>query len=326
MRKTFFLSCLLLCFGMLHAQYDGIVGSEGCQAVGLNDSRIVGWATGCVVQRGYYDIANDRRRASYGKDEDAIGAATSSTTMHVVSLGDSGVATLTFAEPISNVEGYDFAVFENSLNNTFLELAFVEVSSDGVRFVRFPAVSNTPADKQVGETGPVDATNLHNLAGKYRAGWGTPFDLEELKDSAGLDITHVTHVRLVDVVGTIDSSYASRDSRGNIVNDPYPTPYYSSGFDLSGVAVLRQPVALRETEAGAFRAWPNPASSLFHVHIPWCESGTFFIRDALGQLLLGIPVSSEDVTVSVQDYPDGIYFLSLVTQRGVFSTKLVVRR
>ena len=68
MRKLFFLSCLLLCFATLHAQYDGIVGSEGCQAVGLNDSRIVAWATGCVVQRGYYDIANDRRRTSYGKD------------------------------------------------------------------------------------------------------------------------------------------------------------------------------------------------------------------------------------------------------------------
>ena len=50
MRKTLFLSCMLLCFyGTLHAQYDGIVGSEGCQAVGLDDSRIVAWATGCGV-------------------------------------------------------------------------------------------------------------------------------------------------------------------------------------------------------------------------------------------------------------------------------------
>ncbi|MBQ5532568.1 MAG: T9SS type A sorting domain-containing protein [Bacteroidales bacterium] len=325
MRKTLFLSCMLLCFyGTLHAQYDGIVGSEGCQAVGLDDSRIVAWATGCVVQRGYYDIANDRRRTSYGKDEDAIGAATASTTMHVVSLGDSGVATLTFAEPISDGEGYDFAVFENSLNNTFLELAFVEVSSDGVRFVRFPAVSNTSADKQVSETGPVDATKLHNLAGKYRVGWGTPFDLEELKDSAGLDISRVTHVRLVDVVGTIDSAYASRDSRGNIVNDPYPTPYYSSGFDLSGVAVLKGKTGLEKTDAVACRIYPNPASESVRVE---CE-GTFALelRDVTGRLLFIQDAVTGGVTLPVMDYPPGVYLLRLSTQRGCYTEKLVKRR
>jgi hypothetical protein len=49
-------------------------------------------------------------------------------------------------------------------------------------------------------------------------------------------------VRLVDVVGTIDPQYATRDYKGRIVNDPWPTRdtiWASGGFDLTGVAVLR---------------------------------------------------------------------------------------
>ncbi|MBO7625093.1 MAG: T9SS type A sorting domain-containing protein [Bacteroidales bacterium] len=308
-----------------YAQYDGIVGSAGCQAVKLGDARIVAWATGCQVQRGYYDIATDRRRASYGHDSDAIGPATLSTTVHVVSLGDSGVATLTFAEPITNGEGYDFAVFENSFNDTFLELAFVEVSSDGVRFVRFPAVSNTQTDKQVSETGPVDATKLHNLAGKYRIGWGTPFDLEELKDSAGLDVSRITHVRLVDVVGTIDSAYASRDANGHMVNDPYPTPYYSSGFDLSGVAVLRQPLDVRTAAPALCRIYPNPASEQVRIE---CEGGEAFsvtLRDVTGQLLLSQTAVSGSISLPVRDYPAGLYLLTLTTRQAVITEKIVLR-
>ena len=45
-----------------------------------------------------------------------------------VSLGDGGYAVVTFDKPITNGPGYDFAVFENGLNDSFLELAFVVVS------------------------------------------------------------------------------------------------------------------------------------------------------------------------------------------------------
>ena len=308
-----------------YAQYDGIVGSEGCQAISHTDPRIMGWATGCVVERGYYDIANDRRRVSYGTDADGIGPTQASTTSHVVSLGDSGVATLTFAQPISDGEGYDFVVFENSLNNTFLELAFVEVSSDGVNFVRFPAVSKTSATTQVPEIGPVDATKLYNLAGKYRLGWGTPFDLYELKDSGGIDIYNITHVRLVDVVGTIDSAYASYDSEGNIINDPYPTPYYSSGFDLSGVAVLNHSVAVREPAATMLSIGPNPADEALNVDFRHDESSGFCLCDVTGRPLLRGTLNPGRQSIPLREFPAGIYFLTFETQQGINTIKVVVK-
>lgn len=220
----------------------GAVDTPGCTAIRYDSSIIAAWATGCVVERGPVDIVDpDGPRVRYGTDSMGIGPAGTITT-NAVSLGDGGIATLTFAEPIRNVAGPDFAVFENSFNDNFLELAFVEVSTDGVRFVRFPATSLTPTDVQTGTNGSTDPTLINNLAGKYRIGYGTPFDLNELRDSAGIDINNINYVRLVDVVGTIDPLYATRDAKGRKVNDPYPTRdtiWASGGFDLTGVAVLR---------------------------------------------------------------------------------------
>ncbi len=218
----------------------GAVGTEGCTAIRFDSSIVAAWATGCTIVRGPVDITNpEGPKVHYGTDDAGIGPASTSTT-DAVSLGDGGTATLTFAEPIRNIAGPDFAVFENSFDDHFLELAFVEVSSDGEHFVRFRASSLTQTETQL--SGNLDPTLLNNLAGKYRVGYGTPFDLEELRGSEGLDIDRVTHVRLVDVVGTIDPQYATRDYKGRIVNDPWPTRdtiWASGGFDLTGVAVLR---------------------------------------------------------------------------------------
>ena len=153
-------------------------------------------------------------------------------------MGDGGVAVLTFASPIANGPGWDFAVFENSFDGRFLELAFVEVSSDGIHYQRFPSVSLTQTNTQVGSWGLLDPTYIYNLAGKYAAGYGTPFDLEEIKDINPLvDVTRITHVRIIDVVGCLNDAYCSYDSQGNKINDPWPTPFGTGGFDLDAVGV-----------------------------------------------------------------------------------------
>ena len=224
-----------------HGPFCGAVGTEGCDAIDGHSSSIVAWATGVSVVRGLDDIAvPDGPHVIYGSESDAVGPIDFTTTT-AVSLGDGGSATVTFAHPIRNGEGPDFAVFENSFNDYFLELGFVEVSTDGERFVRFPATSLTQTDSQV--VSHVDPTFINNLAGKYRVGYGTPFDLEELRDSTGINIDSIVYVRIVDVVGSIDPQYATYDAYGHIVNDPYPTSdptgnWRSGGFDLTGVAVM----------------------------------------------------------------------------------------
>ncbi|MFA7056412.1 MAG: FlgD immunoglobulin-like domain containing protein [Candidatus Cloacimonadales bacterium] len=250
----------------LIAPFAAEAGTETTTAIANNSDLIKNWATGIEVVRGSQDISNpDAELASYGLAENALGEATDEATS-VVSLGDGGYATLTFEKPITNGEGFDFAVFENSFSDFALELAFVEVSSDGENFVRFPAVSLTQYHTQISNSGQLDPQSLHNLAGKYRAGYGTPFDLEELRDSLAVNIDSVSFVRVVDVVGSINPEYATYDIYGNIINDPFETPFPSSGFDLNGVAVLNEltPVSNQDSavpmlaKASLNNAYPNP--------------------------------------------------------------------
>lgn len=214
-------------------------GEPGSTAVHKDSSAIHHWATGCTVVRGHRQ-ANlpDSGLATTGIDVYATGPADAPLC---VSLGDGGVATLHFAIPISDGAGYDFAVFENGFGSgseAFLELAFVEVSSDGVHFFRFEAATTRDTSVQCGSFENSDASYYHNLAGKYTAGFGTPFDLAELPDTVFLDKNQVRYVRVMDVVGSILPSVAQRDASGVMVNDPWPTNFPQSGFDLDAIAVL----------------------------------------------------------------------------------------
>lgn len=229
--------------GRAQGPFPPAAGQPGSTAIHKDNPSIKAWASAYEIQRGWVNVAdtslyvNGSNKASFGHPSAALGMASGVST-EVVSLGDGGSITLRFSAPIINGPGFDFAVFENSFSDNYLELAFVEVSSDGQRFVRFPAVSLTPTHTQVGSFGTLDPTNLHNLAGKYRGGFGTPFDLNDLADSSGININNIQFVRLIDVVGSIEPSYASYDAQGNIVNDPFPTPFSSGGFDLDGIGLI----------------------------------------------------------------------------------------
>src|SRR5262245_18399306 len=90
-----------------------------------------GWATGCPsLVRGPQNISvPGSPPASAGVAANALGPAASGNG--TVSLGDGGSFILTFAAPIMNGPGADFAVFENGFlsgGGIFAELGHVEVS------------------------------------------------------------------------------------------------------------------------------------------------------------------------------------------------------
>lgn len=229
---------------MLWAQFAPAQDKPGTTAMHADSSAFVAWATGCVAEPGPMNITNPSAgMAGAGwPASNVIGYPQG--TMGVTCLGDGGMATVTFASPICNRPGPDFAVFENGFANAqnpdmwFLELGFVEVSSDGVNFFRFPAYSNTQTETQIGGMGCIDPAQIHNLASKYGAMYGTPFDLDEVPDNPLLDKNSITHVRVIDVIGNIDPEYATYDCQGHPVNDPWPTPFASCGMDLDAVGVI----------------------------------------------------------------------------------------
>ncbi len=229
----------------------------------LNDA-FVGWATGVVTYAPASSVD-----AKWADPTKALGPAVGDE-YEVVSLGDLSAAdiaahlvdpdgvgvphpgsiTLAFDVTIADGPGPDLAVFENGFSRTgsptfFAELAYVEVSTDGVTFARLPARSlMTRPD---GDTWPfvsIDVTDVYNLAGKHTNAeglcWGTPFDLADLADdpavTAGqVDLQNVHFVRIVDIPG----SGAFVDATGAPIYDGWMTTG-SAGFDLDAVGVLKQ--------------------------------------------------------------------------------------
>lgn len=231
------------------------------EAIHMNDSRFVNWASGYLPPVYGQDV-----NAVWRTPELALGKA-KGNSFDIVCLGNGGSIVIYFPHPIRNGEGPDFAVFENAITHTFLELGFVEVSSDGVNFVRFPNYSETPGP--VGAFGMVNPVNIHGFAGKYIQGYGTPFDLEDVKGlpgAASLDLENVRFVRIVDIVG--DGSV--KDSRGRAIYDPHRT-VGSGGFDLDAIGVIHQndgPFRVTEAEVAGgdfFLKWESNPGSRYRI-------------------------------------------------------------
>ncbi len=302
------------------AQFAGPAETPGSTAMHQDSSAFVNWATQCQVNLGLVDIANPF--SGFANSGDYLSPLGFPDGM-CVSLGDSGVATLTFTQAISNGPGPDFAVFENGFSDQFLELGFVEVSSDGMNFTRFPATSNTPTDTQIGPFTEVgDATLLHNLAGKYRANFGTPFDLEELSGTPGLDPSAITHVRIVDVVGKISGTHVQYDANLNPINDPYPTAFPSGGFDLDAIGVIhQQPLGVSENSSNDVLVFPNPANSGKQIHI--------LSKLSITQLRLIAP-NGKLLLISTNNFldlgqtPSGMYFLEIQAGESISTQKIIV--
>ncbi len=301
-------------------QYAPPAGQPGSAAVSADSSLIFQWADSVLVERGLMHISDSAGEpASHGNPQSALGHS----DLQVVSLGDGGTATYVFDPPLSDTEGNDIAVFENSFSDEFLELAFVEISSDGEQFFRFPSVSLTPVDEQVGAFGTLDATLIHNLAGKYRGGYGVPFDFAELESEPGLDMTSVTHIRIVDVVGSINEEYARYDSQGNIINDPFPTAFETGGFDLDALAVLGPSVGIAPgpEASNVLKVYPNPFSH--QVHIESATDMEYELFDLNGNFL---EHGKWESGVNVPDWSylqRGIYFIKFTTGIQVYQQKVI---
>lgn len=217
-----------------------------------------GWAEDCPDYSPAPGVASFWQRP-----EQTLGPVTGDH-FHIASLGDlsatqiangetPGSITLSFSGPIRNKTGADFAVFENGfisvggsgiVGQISAELAYVEVSSDGVHFARMPSRSLTPAP--VGAYGTVNPKNVFGLAGKhvnaYGDSWGTPFDLAWLANDAlvtgGLvNLDAITYIRLVDIPG--DGTFS--DSQGSPIFDAWLT-WGSGGLDLEAIGVISRDI------------------------------------------------------------------------------------
>lgn len=213
------------------------------EGVPLLSTGISSWAIG------YSSYTKGDEANSYTDPGNAIGAASGVST-DVVVLGRGGSIVLEVA-PFGDTQGADFAVWENGIeeeSGLFAELGYVEVSSNGSDFLRFPVQSRRTT--LVGAYEAIDTSLYDGFAGVHAAGTGTAFDLSLLSSMPSVtdrtvDLSAIRYIRIVDVVGGRDDdgdgqpdTHAEIDSDGDPIYDPFPTSG-TAGFDLDGVAVLR---------------------------------------------------------------------------------------
>ena len=330
MRKILVIIMMVMMPGLALAQFAPAQDQPGTTAMHADSTAFVAWATGCVAEPGPMNISNPSAGVAGAgwPAQNAIGFPQG--TMGVTCLGDGGSATLTFTSPICNQPGPDFAVFENGFANAqtpdywFLELAFVEVSSDGVNFFRFPAYSNTQTDTQLGGFACILPSEIHNLASKYGAMYGTPFELDEIPDDPLLNKNSITHVRIVDVVGCIDPEYATYDCQGHPINDPWPTPFASSGFDLDAVGVIHDQAhtpgfGVEEHEDVMVAVYPNPAHDKLFVNAENVQH--IDIYGVTGQMVM----SSTETEINVSDLEPGMYFVRIICGENIYIERVIIR-
>ena len=332
MRKFLVIIMMAMMPGLAWAQLAPFAPAQdqpGTTAMHADSSAFVAWATGCVAEPGPMNITNPSAGvagAGYPA-ENAIGVPDG--TYGVTCLGDGGWATVTFASPICNQPGPDFAVFENGFKSGtqwFLEIAFVEVSSDGENFFRFPAITAVQYETQIGGFGTMDPAYIHNFAGKYGAFYGTPFDLDDVEDNALLDKNNITHVRVVDVIGNIDPEYCTYDSQGHPVNDPWSTPFASCGFDLDAVGVIHDiehfpnpPQGVEENDDMTISVYPNPAHDKLFVNAANIQRVELYT--VTGQLMM----SSTENEINVSELESGIYFVRVNCGTNVFTERVIIK-
>ncbi|NJK94140.1 MAG: T9SS type A sorting domain-containing protein [Bacteroidales bacterium] len=343
--KRILLIILVVSIGSkLFGQFAPAAGENGSTAIHKDDALFTGWAKTCKVQRGYINVSDTTvvftqnnftsNKAFFGTEAMATGKP--GGALDCISLGDGGTAILTFDFPLRNGAGADFAVFENGMKmqespfQYFLELAFVEVSTDGKRFVRFPAVSNTPASEQMASFGQIKPEHIHNFAGKYVANYGTPFDLEDIKDSTGINTDSINFVRLVDVVGNINPDYARYDSKGQVINDPFPTEFWSGGFDLDAVGVIHfnklTCISSQEIQK-EFKVWPNPVRHNDQLNI----TGNIFKSTKIElctltgkRLKTWVSDADSQTKVNLPELKPGLYLLLIHSEESAETIKLLV--
>ena len=200
------------------------------RAIEAGDERVNLWATEVVEQ-----VRGARLSPLFDQPSLALGPA-EGDPLKVTSLGEGGSITLGFGQLIREGVGAELVIFENSFNDTFLELAWVEVSSNGVDFARLP--SQYLAQQSLGPFSEQAPEQMMGLAGLTRAGWSPAFDLFSLEGhpmilTGRVNLDELRYVRVVDIKG----DGRALDSGGRPIYDPFQTAE-SAGFDLDGVGAL----------------------------------------------------------------------------------------
>jgi hypothetical protein len=139
-------------------------------------------------------------------------------------------------------------------------------------------------------------------------------------------------VKIIDVIGSIDSNICNYDQYLNKINDPFPTPFPSSGFDLDAVGVINQGplnIILENSEniLENFRV----INGMVVFDLKSVQKADFKVEifDLSGKIIFQKNYKNNleaTQNIDIQSFKNGIYLLNISTQSQSITQKFVLNQ
>ncbi len=119
------------------------------------------------------------------------------------------------------------------------------------------------------------------------------------------------------MIGNISDTYASYDSKGNVINDPWPTPFNTCGFDLDAVGVMHTGTAtdLENINESKTKIYPNPFSSKLYIDYQQNDTrnqmAEFSLYDIYGRMIFNRRVNFLE-GIDMDRIPAGVYIVKII--------------
>ena len=137
-------------------------------------------------------------------------------------------------------------------------------------------------------------------------------------------------MKIIDVIGSIDYNFCNYDQYLNKINDPFPTPFPSSGFDLDAVGVINQGSMniILENSSNIlenFRIINGMVTfDLKKVQKPGFKAEIF---DLSGKIIFQKDFKynlEATQNIDVQSFKNGVYILNIYTKTQVITRKFIL--
>ncbi len=121
------------------------------------------------------------------------------------------------------------------------------------------------------------------------------------------------------------------DTCGSSLNIPVTFTAHDQCGNISMTNAMLKIVATSATSFPDFsdleiKMYPNPVSDMLHIDLDKTESSDIqlMLFDACGKLLASYQKSSNEISLPVDSYSPGIYFLQVKTSKGACSRKVII--
>ncbi len=104
----------------------------------------------------------------------------------------------------------------------------------------------------------------------------------------------------------------------------YPVLYFENTLEtVSLVTALNWTESVSEQELSEIHVYPNPVENQLTIQAPGLQR--VVIYNVMGQQIASIETRQDKCTITMGNYPKGLYTLQLVTENGVVNQSVIVK-